>query len=77
MGNGIERYAFLDSEGGEQVFTTLDPVEAERVGRANGWSVIAHTFEWSDSEPVRGWDFAGLQADGPTEDDVIRAEAEA
>jgi hypothetical protein len=53
----IERYSFEDSEGAEQTFATFSPTVAEETARRNGWRVIANLYEWTDSEPVPGWDF--------------------
>lgn len=57
MSGSIERYAFEDSEGVEQSFTTLNPDEAREYARVRSLRVIAQIFEFSDSEPVSEWDF--------------------
>jgi hypothetical protein len=55
MSGTVEVYAFENAEGEEQTFTTTDAREAQDTARENGWRVIAHTYEWADSEVV--WDF--------------------
>ena len=51
----VERYLFEDAEGIEQGFATFDADEARHYAQQNNLRVIAHTYEWSDSEVV--WDY--------------------
>lgn len=53
----IEVYAFEDAHGTEQTFTTQDPGQAREHARQHELRVIAHTYQWTDSEPVPAWDF--------------------
>lgn len=53
----IEVYAFENADGTEQTYTTQDSGEAQDHAHTHGLRVIAHTFVWSDSEPVPEWDF--------------------
>lgn len=56
----IEVYAFVDANGNEVgSYTTQNPTEAKEHAQRYGYRVIAHKFEFADSEPVDGWDFTG------------------
>lgn len=54
----IEVYAFENADGTEfGSYTTQDRREAQSYAQQHGLRVIAHTFEWSGSEPVSEWDY--------------------
>lgn len=48
-------YTFERPGGEEFTYTTTDPTEAERFGRARNARVIENRYEFNDSEMV--WDF--------------------
>ena len=52
MSGEIERYLFEDSDGNEIGWSTFDPTEAREYAQQHGYAMIAHTYEWSDSELV-------------------------
>jgi len=52
-------YAFASRDECLDSYTTTDPVEARQRAEQYGLRVIAHEFEWADSELV--WDFTGKE----------------
>lgn len=51
----ITVFTFEDERGVEDSFSTQNPIEARDRGRMYRKKVIAHEYEWSDSELA--WDF--------------------
>lgn len=48
-------YTFEDADGTEDSYTTTNAHEAQARGATYGLRVIAHQYEWADSEVA--WDF--------------------
>jgi GH35 family endo-1,4-beta-xylanase len=56
----LHLYSFEDADGNEfGTYTTESAVNAQDYARQNHLRVRAHTYEWTDSELVEGWDFTG------------------
>jgi len=51
----IERYLFEDADGVEVAWSTYDATEAREYAKEHGYAMIAHTYEWSDSELVEDY----------------------
>ncbi len=57
MAGSIEVYAFEDSAGGVDTFTTQDFDEAIEYAREHGMCIVEHTYEWADSVHVPEHDY--------------------
>lgn len=53
----IEVYHFVNNQEQELSFTTMDPKEARAFAQQYGYLMVAHKYEFSESEPVE--DFRG------------------
>jgi hypothetical protein len=62
----IERYTFEDSEGREDGYSTMDMGEARDYARAGRLRLIAHVYEWADSEVVEDYTQAESADEGDT-----------
>ena len=51
----IEVYAFEDANGVEQTWTTQSIEEAHAHARRYRYRIIAHVYEWADSEVVEDY----------------------
>jgi len=57
VSGSIEIYRFEHADGTPSIQETRSPGDARKYAQALGLRVIAHTYEWADSEPVAKWDF--------------------